>query len=184
MGKKLTFVLILLIVLGLAAFVFLKTKGITVSITQPMIDKALVDAFPKSDRYLKIVEVTYSNPSVKLLESTDRIEIGMDAEVGLGAGLLDKTYKGSVTLSSGLRYDAESLQFFLNEPTVDNIDIPGVPKELSSQVVDAVTKASHQFLQSVPVYKLNTEDFKIALAAAVLKGITIQDQTIQVTLGL
>tara|TARA_R100000027_G_scaffold391_3_gene486 strand:- start:798 stop:1352 length:555 start_codon:yes stop_codon:yes gene_type:complete len=184
MGKKLTIALVLLIVLGLAAFIFLKTKGITVSITQPMIDKALVGAFPKSDRYLKIVKVTYSNPSVKLLESTDRIEIGMDAELGLGGGLLDKTYKGSVTISSGLRYDAETLQFFLNEPTVDKIDIPEVPSNLSSQVVDAVTQASHQFLQSVPVYKLNTEDFKIALAAAVLKNIKIQNQSIQVTLGL
>jgi hypothetical protein len=149
-----------------------------------MIDKALTTAFPKTDTYLKVVKVTYSNPVVKLLETTDRIEIGMDAEVGLGGGLLNKTYSGSVTLSSGLRYDPETLQFFLNEPTVDKIDIPGVPGNLSDQITQAVTMASQQFLQSVPVYKLNTEDFKIALAAAVLKGFEIRDQAIRVTLGI
>ncbi|MBC2604257.1 DUF1439 domain-containing protein [Puniceicoccus vermicola] len=184
MGKKLTIALVILIVLGIASFIFLKTKGITVSITQPMIDKALETAFPKSDTYLTVVEVTYSNPVVKLLESSNRIEIGMDAKVGLGGGLLGKSYSGSVQLSSGLRYDSETLQFFLNEPTVDKIDIPGVPSNLSDQVVQAVTKASQQFLQDIPVYKLNTEDFKIALAAAVLKGFEIRDQEIQVTLGL
>ena len=51
------------------------------TITQSRIDGALQERFPVSRTYYLIFKATYSNPKVRLLPETNRIEVGLDAEM-------------------------------------------------------------------------------------------------------
>jgi len=184
MGNKLTIAIVLLLLAGIAVFVFLRVKGIEITITQAMIDESLEKNFPKTTKVLKIFEVTYSDPEVDLLEADDRIQVGMKAKVGTSGGLLKQTFSGSVILTSGLRFGAESKEFFLNDPVIESLNLEGIPSSFLDQAAQALTLAAQQFFAETPVYKLEATNAKMAVATTVLKNFEVSDQAIQVTLGL
>lgn len=75
MKKKITIILLVLVVLLAGVFVYMKGRRYEVVITQQQIDTSLVQRFPMSKRHLLIFEITCSNPQVTLLEGSDRIQI-------------------------------------------------------------------------------------------------------------
>lgn len=184
MKKTLT---ILLIVLALAAggtFLYFKGKRYEVMITQDKIDAGLSERFPATKKYLLIFSITYSNPQVTLLEDEDRVQVGLDATLNIRLNGEPKELGGGATVTSGIRYDSDTQEFFLHDAEFTRLEIEGIPDKWLDQVTEIASKAAREFIETKPVYKLEAKDAKTTAAKLLLKGFEVRDQAIYVTLGI
>ena len=178
------------------------------TITQSRIDAALQERFPVSKTYYRVFQVTYSNPKVRLLPDTNRIEVGLDA--GLEINLLVKSVKlGSrAVATTGITYRDDTHQFFLSDPeitkltfegipqngvdaagdlarkTADKLDALGITQEQITRVTESATALALDHLQQFPVYTLKGKDVKSAAAKLILRKVEVRGSEVHVTLGL
>jgi hypothetical protein len=178
---------ILLIVLALAAsgaLLYFKGKRYDVVITQDKIDASLSQRFPVTKNYLLIFSITYSNPQVTLLENEDHVQVGLDATLNIRIDGESKDLGGTALITSGIRYDSETQEFFLDDAEFTKLEIAGVPDKWLTQVTDFASKAAKEFIETRPVYRLQARDSKTAAAKMLLKGFEVREQAIYVTLGI
>lgn len=171
-------------VLLACAFLYFKGKRYEVVITQAQIDAALSEKFPATKKHLLIFAITYDNPQVTLLEEEDRVQVGLNATLNLHLNGEPKTLGGGATLTSGLRYDGDTQEFFLDDVVFDRLEIQGVPEKWLDQVADFAAKAAREFLQTRPVHRLEAKDAKSTATKLLLKEVEVRDQAIHVSLGI
>jgi hypothetical protein len=155
-----------------------------VTITQQQIDEALRSKFPVSKSHLAIFQVTYSNPHVTLLPGTNRIEIGLDADLNVRLGNAQKQLGGTAVITTGLSYRGETHQFFLSEPEISKLSLQGIPQEHLDKVTSLASSAVREYLQRFPIYTLNAKDAKSAAVKLLLKDVQVQSNKVHATLGL
>jgi len=176
-----------LVVLALVAggvLLYFMGKRYEVVITQDKIDASLSERFPATEKYLLIFSITYSNPEVTLLEDENRVQVGLDATLKIGLNDEAKELGGSATVTSGIRYDSETQEFFLDDAEFSRLEIEGIPDKWLDQVTEFASKAAQYFLETEPVYKLEAKDAKTSAAKLLLKGVEVRDQAIYATLGI
>ena len=184
MKKSLSITAIIIVVALLGTFVYFKGKRYQVIIPQEKIDLKLSERFPATKNYLIIFNITYSNPQVTLLEDEDRVQVGLDATLNIRLNNEPKELGGGVTLTSGIRYDSDAQEFFLDDAIFDRLDIQGIPEKWLEKVAEVASEAAKEFVQSKPVYRLEAKDAKTAAAKLLLKDFEVREQAIHVTLGL
>jgi hypothetical protein len=174
----------LLVVAVLAGtYVYFKKRPYHVVITQAQIDATLKEKFPIKKTHLIIFHLTYSNPHVQLLPDSNRIEIGLDAEVEIKALNEPKKLTGTAVVTSGLTYNDERKQFFLAAPEVKKIAIQGIPQQYLDKVTDFASQAASEYLQEFPVYTLKPTDTKRSTLRLLLRDVKIKNSEVDVTLG-
>src|SRR5436190_20891708 len=125
------------LVLGLTGILlYFHGRRYDVIITQSPIDEALRTRFPVSKKYLLIFQITYSNPHVTLLPESNRIEVGLDADLNIKLRNEPKSLGGIALVTTGVSYRSETHQFFLSEPEIKKLTFQGIPQEH----VDKVTR--------------------------------------------
>jgi hypothetical protein len=177
------FICLLALALGAAAW-YLHGRRYDVAITQQQIDEALQAKFPMSKTYLAIFQIEYSNPHVILLPATDRIEVGLDAELNIRLGSQTKKLGGTVTATTGLSYRSETNQFFLSDPRIENMSIQGVPQKYMDKVTSLSSNTVREYLQKYPVYTLRGKDTKTATLKLLLKDVQVRSNEVHAILGL
>ena len=184
MKKNLTIAAIIIAVALVGAFIYFKGKRYEIVIPQAKIDSTLSETFPATKNYLIIFDITYSNPQVTLLEDEDRVQVGLDATLNIRMNDEPKKLGGGATVTSGIRYDSDTQEFFLDDAVFDRLEIQGVPEKWLEKVTEVASEAAKQFVQSKPVYRLEAKDAKTAAAKLLLKDFEVREQAIHVTLGL
>ena len=184
MKRTLIAVAIVALVASVAAFLYFKGRRYEIVITQEQIDGALADRFPVSKRYLLLLQVTYSEPVLSLLPEANRIRVGMKAELGYKRDEQDEFIGGSVAVVTGIRYDPEKYQFYLDDPKIETVSVQGVSPQFADRVKDGLQAVSKEHLESIPVYTIRADDVKKTVARMILKDVRIRDGVIHVTLGL
>jgi hypothetical protein len=179
MKKKNAIALAIVVLLLAAVFLYFKGRRYEVVITQEQIDAALVERFPVSKKYLLIFDVIYSDPKVTLLEDEDRIEVGLDATLNIRIDGEPKQLGGGCTIISGIRYEAETQEFFLDDAEFSRLEIQGVPEVYLELVTTFSAKAAKEYIEKYPIYRLKGKDAK-----SLLKDFEVKDQAVYVTLGL
>jgi len=190
------------------AVFFFKGRKYDYTITQSRIDAALQERFPVTKTYYRVFQVTYSNPRVRLLPDTNRIEVALDA--GLEINLLVKSVKmGSRAIATtGITYRDDTHQFFLSDPeiakltfqgipqsgvdaagdlarkTAEKLDALGITQEQITKVTDSAKALALDRLRQYPVYTLKGRDAKSAAAKLILRKVEVRGSEIHVTLGL
>lgn len=184
MNKNIIIGVIVLGVLLGGAYLYFMGKRYEITITQEQIDTALAKHYPVTKKYLLIFAITYSNPHVVLLEDSDRVQVGMDATLNIRLNDETKELGGGATVTSGIRFDSDSHEFFLDDTVFDRLQIEGVPQEWSALVTDFASKVAKEFVETKPVYRLEAKDTKTTAAKLLLKGFEVRNQAINVTLGI
>lgn len=184
MKKTLTIAAIVFAVVLVGAFVYFKGKRYKIVITQEEIDSALAEKFPASKDYLLVFRITYSNPQVTLLEEEDRVQVGLDATLNIRLKEEPKNLGGGATVTSGIRYDSEKQEFYLDDTEFDRLEIQGIPEEWLETVTEVASKAAREFVETMPIYRLEAKDAKTAAAKMLLKDFEVREQEIHVTLGI
>ena len=174
---------LLALLLGFAGlFWYFHGKRYDVVITQNQIDDALRTKFPVTKRHLLIFQVTYSNPRVTLLQQSNRIEVGLDADLNIE--LNERPLGGTAIVTAGMSYRNETHQFFLSEPVITKLEIRGVPQKHLDKVTRFASDAAREYLQEFPVHTLKAKDVKSATAKLLLKDVQARGKEVHVTLGL
>tara|TARA_R110002094_G_scaffold118840_1_gene114065 strand:- start:283 stop:837 length:555 start_codon:yes stop_codon:yes gene_type:complete len=184
MKKALSIAAIVIAVALVGGFVYFKGKRYEVVIPQAKIDSMLAEKFPATKEYFLIFSLTYTNPQVTLLEEADRVQVGLDVNLNIRLNKELKSLGGGATVTSGLRYDNEAQEFYLDDAVFDRLEIQGVPQKWLEKVTEVASKAAKEFVESSPVYRLEAIDTKTAAVKLLLKDVEVREQAIHVTLGL
>ncbi len=178
------------------------------TITQRDIDRALQARFPVSKTHYLIFKVTYSNPQVRLLPDSNRVEVGLDAVLDIKVPGRPVSLGSRAIATTGIAYRSETQQFFLSDPQLSNLTFQGIPPEgadAAGRLVEAASDklkvwgvteeqlaeirafaaglASEQ-LQRYPIYTIKATDAKSRAAKLMLKDVEVRSNEIHVTLGL
>jgi len=121
---------------------------------------AIATQFPHELRYLNMFDVALSNPRLSTNAQSNRVVIIVDAKIS-NQLLMPRPVNGTLTLSSGIRYDAAARALRLDAPTVDKIDMPGVPAQFAPQLNAIGNAASEQILKSYPIYTFKPEQLEM-----------------------
>ena len=184
MKKLISLVALFLVLSGAFLYFYLPGKTYDVVITQKMIDASLAKRFPLIKKHLLVFTVTYSNPHAILLEKDDRIQVGLDATVEVTLNGKTKNYHGSATVTTGLRYDSETQEFFLADAQIDKLAIQGLPNVIVGGVSKLTILVAKDFIESHPVYRLEAKNVKMKAAKMLLKGVEVKDQALHIKLGI
>ncbi len=187
-SSKITIFLALLVVvvIGMGNVIFRQyySHQVHIKITQAQIDDVLRKKFPRSKKYLKIVEINFSNPQATLIKGTDKVRIGLDANVFIGLGKMGESYKGGTTIICKVAYNDKKKQFVLKEAEFERLDIDKISDKYLEITKELARQVSKDYINSIPVYTLSEKDTKQVLASWLLKSLTIEEEVVKITLGL
>ncbi|MEW6430995.1 MAG: DUF1439 domain-containing protein [Myxococcota bacterium] len=162
----------------LALIVLLLTSAcaarVRVTMTGDQIERELSKSFPVTRSY-SVLSVELSEPRVVLQPGGDRIGLRLKATAGVA--MLRAT--GSVTVSGKLRYQQEDSRFFLDEPEVAGLELPGLPETQQPQLLDTINVVVRAVLPTVPIHKLEEGGAKLFLRA-----VRVEDGQVIAELGL
>lgn len=183
--KRVATITIVLLALALGGTLFyLKGKRYEVVITQAQIDKALKERFPVSKHYLLVFAITYSNPQLNLLPGTNRIQVGLDAQLNFRMPSEEKKLGGGATLTSSVSYKSETQQFFLSDVQFERLEVQGIPPKYLDKVMAVASQTAREYVEKQPIYTLRADDVGTTAAKLLLKEVHVKDSEVHLLLGL
>lgn len=158
MYPRRTFQLLTAAVLGLA-LVACSTVGALmgnqVDFSQSQLQGSLDRNFPKHyDKLGGLVSMTLMNPRLSIPAEGDRLRL--DFDVGLGAlGSDSSRPSGRFALSSALRYDPGTRGLHLQDPRIENVDVPTLGGALNSSSRALLNAWLSDYARQEPVYRFD-----------------------------
>lgn len=148
-------------------------SGRQLSVGATDVQQYLDGSFPRTQDALGgLIAMTMSHPQLTLPQG-NRLDLGFDIAMATAGG--NPAPLGKVKLSSGLRYDAQTQGFHLQEPTVDDFTPANNGGKLDSRTRGLLNAWLVDYARREPIYKIDPT------VAAVLG--TLQVQSAQVENG-
>ncbi len=117
-----------LMVVALCAYLFfLRGRDFVITLTEAQIQERLDASFPITRTYLRFFKATYASPRVTFLQGTDRVRVELDVTLNILLPGQTAPLGGSIAVTTGLRYDDPRNAFCLKDPTLEAIQVQGVP---------------------------------------------------------
>jgi hypothetical protein len=126
-------------------------------------------------RELSIATLELTGPEILLAEGADKL--GLRARVRVTVALL--AVDGMVAACGKLRYQPEEAAFYLDDPEVTELEVPGLPAEHKPDVLAAINLALGAVLARVPVHRLEG-----GAAKRFLRSMRVEDGRVVVELGI
>ena len=171
------------LILVLAIFITLagcNSGEMVATMTRDEIQARIAPRFPISKNWL-ILNVALSEPEIFLSEGAN--QIGINTKVELNIPLL-KPISGYLGIAAVPRYDAESKSFYLDQATVERLDLPGLMPELQDKARNAIESIARQELAKRPIYELKGRNLKEITAAYTLREVQVRNGKLQATFTL
>jgi len=184
MNKILIWIGLIVVLVITGAYLYFSGKEYTIFITESQIKEKVSEKLPITKTYLLFFETTLDNPRIELEKGSNRINGGVDINVGVNVNGEDKNYGGSLDISGGLKYVSGVGDFYLTDPAIESISVLGVPDKYEEPVLKVLTTAISEHFEKNPIYSLKYLDPKQAAAKWVLKNIVVEDKQVVVTMGI
>jgi len=139
-----------------------------------------IDMMMPLERKSFFVTVVLSEPKVDLIQESNEIGFFSHVEVLIPGGLKGS---GRGKIKGSVVYDADQGAFYLNNPSIEGLEIDRVPKKFYKKISAAIQVVLAKSLSKYPVYKLKDDDVKHQLAKSSLKSISVGNKTLLITLG-
>jgi hypothetical protein len=151
----------------------------TVRLSASDIEQSLARKLPVSKtKYL--VTATVRAVAVELRADEDKIFLRPEIDLGVvGRPALS----GRALIEGQIRYAAEQGEFFFDRPKVGEVAIEGLPPSVRPVTEEVIAKLAEGYLATMPIYRLNPNDFKQSLAKLVLKSVKVHQGYLEVVLG-
>lgn len=164
----------------LIAIVGCNSSEMVVSLTRDEIQARVAPRFPITKNWL-VLGATLSEPEVFLSEGAN--QIGINTRVELNIPFV-KPISGYLGIAVVPRYDAESKSFYLDQATVERLDLPGLMPELQDKARTAIESIARQELAKRPIYELKGRNLKEITAAYTLREVRVRNGKLQATFVL
>lgn len=173
------------IVAAVLAIVLIDNEAIfEVKITEDQINSVLEEQLPFSETYLNILVLKRESTSAQLTEGSDRMLVSLNSSVALKDNGTGGSFAGTIDVSTGIGYNPETGEVFLEDPVVESLRIGNFPEkdlEFLTAIVDILIGV---VLDGYPIYVLEPEDIPTAIASLLLKDVGIEDGYLVLTFGL
>ncbi|MCK4841171.1 MAG: DUF1439 domain-containing protein [Methylococcales bacterium] len=176
-------IVIIILLIAIAMVYYFSSKASILRITEDKIQKELEKKLPVSKTYLLIFKVTLDKPRVILSSANEKVNMGLNAILSIKMGKDAQFLSGSIDVSAGIKYVAETGTFFLTDPGIEALNISGIPEKYMQKVNTVINKSLSDYYAEHPIYTLNTGDIKQKTAKLLLKSIVVEDKRIVVRLG-
>lgn len=129
--------------------------GNQVNFTQPQLQQSLDRNFPKHyDRLGGLVSMTLLNPRLSIPQGSNRLRL--DFDLGMGAlGSDSSRPSGHFALSSALRYDPGTRGLHLQDPTLEQVDVPSLGGMMNSSARGLLNTWLADYARDEPVYRFD-----------------------------
>ena len=171
---------LLLLLALLTAMVGCDSREVVVSLTRDEIQARVAPRFPITKNWL-VLNVALSEPEIFLSEGAN--QIGINTLVELNIPLL-KPITGYLGLAAVPRYDAGAKALYLDQATVERLELPGLMPELQEKARNAIESIARQELAKRPIYELKGRNLKEITAAYTLREVRVRDGKLQATFVL
>lgn len=175
--------LILCAMLG-AGYWYFAGKDFFLYFTEAQLQEKLSAKLPLTKTYLMILNITLKNPTVHLLNGSNKVQMGLDVSLNLNVAGEAKALGGKIEVSGGVAYAAGSAQFFLIDPVVEILSVQGVPQKYEERVRLALSKALATYYAEHPLYQLKSTGAKQAAAKLILKSVVVENQQLVLKMGI
>ena len=151
-----------------------------VTLTRDEIQARVAPRFPITQNWL-ILNVALSEPEIFLSEGANQIGINMLVELNIP---LLKPISGYLGIAAVPRYDAKSKSLYLDQATVERLDLPGLMPELQDKARTTIESIARQELAKRPIYELKDRNLKEVTAAYTLREVQVRDGKLRATFAL
>lgn len=170
--------------IGAAVFWMLSRNDYVFRFSENDLRGQLEARLPYEGRHLFIFDVTLDHPRIDLVEGSDRVAGGVDVMVKTSLGGRELSFSGATDMSGGVRYDQDQRAFFLKDPIVENLRLPGIPESYANRANAAISGALSEFYSTRPIYILEADTAAKSAARMLLKDVEVKNEHLVVTLGL
>jgi hypothetical protein len=144
-----------------------------VEIPLSRLQEAIEQKFPTSNSLLSLFDIELKHPKLSLLPDKNRVRISMDTSIA--PMLLNRVWTGSFTVSGHFALDAAGQAVVLASPKVEELTLQGESQAVMEQVRKVSNFFIEQFLQDVPLYRIDPD--KLNYAGVRMKPTAINTQT-------
>jgi hypothetical protein len=129
--------------------------GNQVNFTQPQLQQALNRNFPKHyDRLGGLVSMTLLNPRLSIPQGSNRLRL--DFDLGIGAlGSDSSRPSGHFALSSALRFDPGTRGLHLQDPTIEQVDVPTLGGMMNTSTRGLLNTWLADYARDEPIYRFD-----------------------------
>ena len=171
---------LLLALVILIALVGCNANETVVTLTRDEIQARVAPRFPITKNWL-VLSVVLSESEIFLSEGAN--QIGINTRVELNIPFL-KPICGYLGVAATPRYDTESKSLYLDQATVERLDLPELTPELQAKAREAIENIARQELAKRPIYELKGRNLKEITAAYALREVRVRDGKLQATFAL
>lgn len=176
-SSKIWLILILAILIPIVGC---DSREVVVTLTRDEIQARVAPRFPITKNWL-VLHVALSEPEIFLSEGAN--QIGINTRVELNIPLL-KPISGYLAVAATPRYDAESRSLYLDQATVERLDLPELKPELQDKARAAIESIARQELAKRPIYELKGRNLQEITAAYTLREVQVRNGKLQATFSL
>lgn len=146
-------------------------SGRQLSVGAPDVQQYLDSSFPRTQDALGgLIAMTMSHPKLALPQG-NRLDLGFDIAMSTAGSA--PAALGKVKLSSGLRYDAQTQGFHLDQPTVDDFTPANNGGRLDSRTRSLLNAWLTDYARREPIYKIDPA------VAGVLGALQVQSAQVE-----
>lgn len=133
----------------------------TLEISEARLAELVARRFPMDHRYLELVDVSLSQPRLRLLPQENRIQTELDYTMGTVLSGT-RTAQGVLGLSYGLRFDPADRSVRLVDVRVDRFDVPGVPTGQAERMSRLGSAVAETILRDAVIHRVRPEELRVA----------------------
>lgn len=141
--------------------------------------QARIERLMPFERTQYLFTVSLSEPLIELSETDNQIALFSAVSVLGPAGLQGR---GSAKVKGSIRYERAQGAFFIDQPSVEQLEIERMPRRLSGELIKVVQTIVSKALAKYPVYTLREEDAKQKLAKSMIDSIRVENKELIVKL--
>ena len=170
-------------VIAAVAIIWFALRGtpIELRIDHATIQRAIDRKLPLHKDFKALLTLDIPSATIALRHGATRID-GI-AHLDISSGLIRGRLSSTVAFSTAIRYAPDRATFFAVDPRLHDLDLKGLPRLISSRVVESVSAAILGHFNEIPVYVLKPTDLKRTAAQAILKGVRIEHGVLICTIG-
>ena len=173
---------ILLVLLALAAgawWAFQRFVGeLALNLEPAALQQHLAERFPFRNCQLVLACVEFRAPQLSLPAGGDRLQLNTQLAVQAGG----REFPGRAGLAGRLRYEQAAGAFYIDDLTVTDFALDGVPERYAALVRAHGPQAVQAALRDRPVYVIDTSTTAGALARWAVRDVRVADGRFRVSL--
>nr|WP_084070765.1 DUF1439 domain-containing protein [Pandoraea vervacti] len=129
------------------------------TMTRKEIESAVDKRFPTTLNYGQLLSVELTHPQIGFNPQANRVNTQVDAQVQ-NVLLQGQPLKGVLAISSALKYDPARRAVLLDNPSVERVDVNGMPPAYGQQLTAIGGTVAQQVLNQYPIYTFKPEQLK------------------------